>query len=124
MQVLLNPPRAVLQARLTARAAAGAHFMPLSLLDSQLQQLEVPDSSELLLCFGDIPDVPSGPARSLGVTGGQEEEHRSASSHGSHGSCSEHVTICRAGACSLDRDCFPSTDDIVASIVACALQPG
>jgi hypothetical protein len=31
--------------------------MPASLLDSQLQQLEVPDSSELYMCFGPLPDA-------------------------------------------------------------------
>lgn len=55
VQVLLNPPRAVLQARLEARAAAGAHFMPASLLESQLQQLQVTDPTELHMCFGCLP---------------------------------------------------------------------
>jgi carbohydrate kinase (thermoresistant glucokinase family) len=53
--ILLNPPRAQLSARLQARAADGAHFMPASLLESQLQQLEVPDPSrELYMCFGSV----------------------------------------------------------------------
>lgn len=38
--MLLNPPREVLAARLAAREAAGGHFMPASLLDSQLAALE------------------------------------------------------------------------------------
>lgn len=53
--ILLNPPRAELHARLEARAAEGAHFMPASLLDSQLQQLDVPDpQTELYMCFGSV----------------------------------------------------------------------
>lgn len=39
MQVLLHPPRAELLSRLELRAAQGRHFMPPSLLDSQLKQL-------------------------------------------------------------------------------------
>lgn len=54
--IAVNPPRAQLHARLQARAAEGAHFMPASLLDSQLQQLEVPDpQTELYMCFGSLP---------------------------------------------------------------------
>lgn len=53
--ILLNPPRAQLHARLQARAADGTHFMQASLLDSQLQQLEVPDpQTELYMCFGSV----------------------------------------------------------------------
>ena len=39
-QVLLDPPREVLERRLVERATAGAHFMPASLLDSQLAALQ------------------------------------------------------------------------------------
>jgi gluconate kinase len=39
LQVLLNPPQAELLLRLQQRSAAGNHFMPPSLLESQLQQL-------------------------------------------------------------------------------------
>lgn len=38
--VLLEPPRAVLEVRLSQRAAAGEHFMPASLLASQLGTLQ------------------------------------------------------------------------------------
>lgn len=40
LQVLLDPPRPLLEARLAARMQAGAHFMPPTLLDSQLATLE------------------------------------------------------------------------------------
>ncbi len=40
LQVLLDPDAAVLQARLQQRAAAGSHFMPPTLLASQLATLE------------------------------------------------------------------------------------
>lgn len=69
LQVLVNPPRDVLLARLQARAAAGTHFMPASLLDSQLAQLDVPDPSELYMCFGSHIDSDNcswdGPAATL-----------------------------------------------------------
>jgi gluconate kinase len=39
-QVLLDPPRELLEERLQQRATAGAHFMPAALLDSQLAALQ------------------------------------------------------------------------------------
>ena len=39
--MLLQPPRAELERRLAARRAQGTHFMAPSLLDSQLEALEV-----------------------------------------------------------------------------------
>ena len=41
LQVLLLPPREELQRRVQARWAQGSHFMPPSLLDSQLNALMV-----------------------------------------------------------------------------------
>lgn len=41
MQVLLQPSREVLAKRVAARAAEGTHFMPASLLDSQLALMEL-----------------------------------------------------------------------------------
>ena len=41
LQVLLQPSREMLAQRLEVRAAAGTHFMPASLLDSQLALMEV-----------------------------------------------------------------------------------
>lgn len=57
IQVLLDPPRAELQRRLEQRAGDGTHFMAPSLLDSQLEALEVPDCEEELLLaqFADEP---------------------------------------------------------------------
>jgi uncharacterized membrane protein YgcG len=51
--VLLNPPRAALLARARAREAAGGHFMPAALVDSQLEALEPGDASEWLLVVAD-----------------------------------------------------------------------
>lgn len=61
-QVLLNPPKSVLLARLQARAAEGQHFMPASLLESQLAQMEVPDATELFASFveGGDDETPQG----------------------------------------------------------------
>lgn len=51
--VLLDPPRAVLERRAAARPG---HFMPASLLDSQLATLEQPDADEHALRLeGDEP---------------------------------------------------------------------
>lgn len=47
--VLLDPPEAVLRARIAARTH---HFMPPSLLDSQLATLERPDRGERALIVG------------------------------------------------------------------------
>jgi len=52
--VLLDVPPGVLEARVAARAAAGGHFMPPSLLASQLAALEVRDG-DLLLRVGAEP---------------------------------------------------------------------
>ena len=41
MQVLLQPSREVLAKRVAARTAEGTHFMPASLLESQLALMEV-----------------------------------------------------------------------------------
>lgn len=49
--VLLQPSVATLRGRLEARAADGKHFMPPSLLDSQLETLEY-DPNELFLRLG------------------------------------------------------------------------
>ena len=46
MQVLLRPSFEDLQKRVAARAAKGGHFMPASLLQSQLDALE-PDRNAL-----------------------------------------------------------------------------
>ena len=46
VQVLLKPSLEDLQQRVAARAARGGHFMPISLLRSQLEALE-PDASAL-----------------------------------------------------------------------------
>ena len=46
LQVLLKPSLEDLQQRVAARAAKGGHFMPASLLQSQLDALE-PDASAL-----------------------------------------------------------------------------
>jgi gluconate kinase len=51
LQVLLNPPREELLLRLQQRAAAGSHFMPPSLLESQLQQLRYSED-EMHMVFG------------------------------------------------------------------------
>ncbi|MBA2934917.1 gluconokinase [Sphingomonas sp. CGMCC 1.13654] len=51
--VLLDPPRAVLERRMAARRE---HFMPASLLDSQLATLELPEADEHALRLeGDGP---------------------------------------------------------------------
>lgn len=51
--VCLNPPRSVLEQRLRARPG---HFMPPSLLDSQLRTLELPGPDEVaLLITADAP---------------------------------------------------------------------
>ncbi|KAL4421263.1 hypothetical protein ABPG75_010554 [Micractinium tetrahymenae] len=50
--VLLEPPAAALEARLAQRAAAGSHFMPASLLASQLGTLRY-DPAELYLHFAE-----------------------------------------------------------------------
>jgi len=51
--VLLDPPRAVLERRMAARRG---HFMPASLLDSQLATLERPEADEQALRLeGDEP---------------------------------------------------------------------
>jgi gluconate kinase len=50
LQVLLNPPPEQLLLRLQQRAAAGSHFMPASLLQSQLQQLSY-SQEEMYLVF-------------------------------------------------------------------------
>jgi gluconate kinase len=47
-QVLLDPPREQLAQALQARAAAGSHFMPPQLLDSQLRDLQYRE--EDLMC--------------------------------------------------------------------------
>lgn len=47
MQILLEPSKEELLKRVAARAAEGGHFMPASLLDSQLAALE-PDASALI----------------------------------------------------------------------------
>jgi hypothetical protein len=86
----------VLQARLQARAAAGVHFMPASLLDSQLQQLEIPDPSELYMCFGD-------PFGGCGSSSGSDADS---------GGCSA------AAACCVNPCAFPSGSEIVAAILA------
>lgn len=51
-QVLIEPAPAALEARLARRAAAGRHFMPPSLLASQLSTLRY-DPAELYLHFAD-----------------------------------------------------------------------
>lgn len=96
LQILVNPPRALLQARLEARAVAGAHFMPGSLLDSQLQQLEVPQPLELYMCFGDPPGSGGASCCSDVDSGG--------------GSA--------AAAYCVHSGVFPSASEIVAAIVA------
>lgn len=49
LQVLLAPPRPLLEARLLERAASGGHFTPgTALLDSQLAALQY-EEAELLL---------------------------------------------------------------------------
>lgn len=54
MQVLLQPSREVLAKRVAARTAEGTHFMPASLLDSQLALMEVDPEAyrygEALIC--------------------------------------------------------------------------
>lgn len=45
LQVLLQPSREVLAKRVAERAAQGTHFMPASLLDSQLALMEVDPSA-------------------------------------------------------------------------------
>ncbi len=45
MQVLLQPSKDVLTQRVQQRAAEGAHFMPASLLESQLALMEVDSSA-------------------------------------------------------------------------------
>lgn len=47
MKVLLQPDKEELQRRTKAREAQGGHFMPSSLLESQLAALE-PDSSAMV----------------------------------------------------------------------------
>jgi gluconate kinase len=93
--VLLNPPREVLEARLQHRAAAGAHYMPASLLDSQLRQLEVPDPSELYMCFGLLPD-----ACNMGQSG------------------SDGMEACREPAAADSAMSYPTSQMIVAAILS------
>jgi gluconokinase len=45
MQVLLQPSKDVLTQRVQQRAAEGTHFMPASLLESQLALMEVDSSA-------------------------------------------------------------------------------
>ena len=52
-QALLLPPRAALERRLSERHAAGQHFMPPALLDSQLAALELEGPPEWLLVCRD-----------------------------------------------------------------------
>lgn len=78
MQVLLEPPQAVLEARLARRTAAGRHFMPPSLLASQLATLRY-DPTELDIHFvaGAALQPPSDIVRAIlrrppeGQSGGQ-----------------------------------------------------
>lgn len=51
LQILLQPSREELERRLTERSLKGGHFMPSSLLESQLSALEVDPDSEV---FGKI----------------------------------------------------------------------
>ena len=53
-QVLLQPSREELQKRVQKRSQQGGHFMPPSLLDSQLAALEVDPSSQV---FGELQRV-------------------------------------------------------------------
>lgn len=123
MQVLLNPPRAVLQARLEARAAAGGHFMPASLLDSQLQQLEVQDASELYMCFGSPQRTQLQPETTASCAHLDAAELANADG----GTCTEEVRTVASeikqntAAVSVVGDTeseFPSTAQIVTAIVA------
>ena len=62
--VLLDVPADELRQRLEARAAQDAHFMPPSLLASQLATLQVEDSELLLRVAGSpFPDTPQIVAR-------------------------------------------------------------
>lgn len=123
MQVLLNPPRAVLQARLGARAAAGGHFMPVSLLDSQLQQLDVQDPSELYMCFG----CPQGTEMQPETTASRAHfdaaqvasRDGNACTEGSRPAASQINQINAAASVVNETGAsFPSTEQIVAAIVA------
>ena len=47
LQILLQPSREELQRRLAERSLQGGHFMPSSLLDSQLSALEIDHDSQV-----------------------------------------------------------------------------
>lgn len=47
LQILLQPSREELEHRLADRSLKGGHFMPKSLLDSQLAALEIDPESEV-----------------------------------------------------------------------------
>jgi gluconate kinase len=75
--VLLNPPVSELRSRVVSRAAQGGHFMPTSLLDSQLATLEGgDDDSEWLVAVreaGLTPQEVAGKVLShLKLTGGTD----------------------------------------------------
>lgn len=80
--------------------------MPPSLLDSQLQQLEVPDPSELYMCLGSVP--------STNQTHGSSTACVPASSHAAMGGSS--VSAADAERESLMS--YPSSQEIVNTILA------
>ena len=53
MQVLLQPNKEVLTNRVQERAAIGSHFMPASLLESQLALVEMDPTA---YTYGNTPD--------------------------------------------------------------------
>lgn len=122
-QILLNPPRAVLQARLEARAAAGDHFMPASLLDSQLQQLDVQDPTELYMCFG-CPQGTGLQREAIASCAHLDDGHLASTSGDT---CTQEVRAAASEASQTAAEKtvyhetgsgFPDTEQIVAAVVA------
>jgi hypothetical protein len=94
--------------------------MPASLLDSQLQQLDVQDASELYMCFG-CPQVTQSQSETTASCAHLDADQL-ASANGD--TCTDEIrtaasenTAAASKICETDPE-FPSTEQIVAAIVA------
>lgn len=101
--------------------------MPVSLLDSQLHDLDVPDPAELFMCFGHLPgtrDSTSGPGHgNHAVQPMGREQHAPKHVDVSSGHCIGGGSITGAGYRKVDSmwyaaEPFSTADDIVAAIVS------
>mmetsp|Transcript_37316 Transcript_37316/g.94103 ORF Transcript_37316/g.94103 Transcript_37316/m.94103 type:complete len:219 (-) Transcript_37316:183-839(-) len=109
--VLLDPPKHVLEQRLLSRAAAGGHFMPPTLLDSQLATLERGEqSASTIQAVNEEGDVPPGSSMGLGSPSQQAAAK--------DGACSDFLMVFDGSGC----DGYPETEVIVDSIAAAVKQ--